>query len=190
MQVNNRDTYFSIDVEANGPIPGPYSMLSFGAAAIHKGELIDIYSANLDLLPGSAEDPDTMKWWSQFPEAYAATRVNTQPPEVALPDFVTWVNSISGKPVAASYPAGYDFTWLYWYMIKFVGPNRSPFSFSCLDIKTLAMARLGVGYRDATKRNFPLRWFDEKHKHTHVAVDDAIEQGFMLMRILEDGRPR
>src|SRR5690554_3471329 len=26
-----REVYFSIDVEADGPIPGPYSMLSFGA---------------------------------------------------------------------------------------------------------------------------------------------------------------
>jgi hypothetical protein len=26
------DVYFSVDVEADGPIPGPYSMLSVGVA--------------------------------------------------------------------------------------------------------------------------------------------------------------
>jgi hypothetical protein len=26
------EIYFSVDVEADGPIPGPYSMVSFGAA--------------------------------------------------------------------------------------------------------------------------------------------------------------
>jgi hypothetical protein len=26
------DIYFSADIEADGPIPGPYSMLSFGLA--------------------------------------------------------------------------------------------------------------------------------------------------------------
>ena len=58
-------------------------------------------------------------------------------------------------------------------------------SFSCVDIKTVAMCLLNAGYRDAVKRNFPKRWFDDL-PHTHVAVDDAIEQGAMFCNMLAE----
>ena len=32
-QARTPEIYLSVDVEADGPIPGPYSMLSFGIAA-------------------------------------------------------------------------------------------------------------------------------------------------------------
>jgi len=48
-------------------------------------------------------------------------------------------------------------------LIRFAG--ESPFSHSALDIKTYAMAMLKDGYRDATKKNMPRRWFD-KLPHT------------------------
>ena len=72
---------------------------------------------------------------------------------------------------------------VYWYLMKYVG--RSPFSHSALDIKTLAMARLGLDYRQCSKRNFPARWFTD-HKHSHVALDDAIEQGHLFLHILNE----
>ena len=98
-----------------------------------------------------------------------------------MTDYVTWLEALPGKPVFVAYPAGFDFTFVYWYLIRFTG--RSPFSHSALDIKTLAMARLGVGFRDATKRNMPREWFDPV-PHTHVALDDAIEQGALFCNIL------
>ena len=47
-----------------------------------------------------------------------------------------------------AYPAGFDFLFVYWYLIHFVG--RSPFSFSALDMKTYAAALLKLPYRNAT----------------------------------------
>lgn len=43
------ETYLSVNVEADGPIPGPYSMLSIGAVAYtaEEGELIDEYSVKI-----------------------------------------------------------------------------------------------------------------------------------------------
>lgn len=50
------------------------------------------------------------------------------------------------------------------------------------------MAVLGVPYREATKRNMPRRWFTQSPP-THVALDDAIEQGQLFCNILrEHGR--
>jgi hypothetical protein len=45
------------------------------------------------------------------------------------------------------------------------------------------MALLGCDYREAVKRNMPRHWFDP-HKHTHVALDDAIEQGALFCNML------
>ena len=95
--------------------------------------------------------------------------------------YVEWLGQLPGRLVFVAYPAGFDFLFVYWYLIKFVG--RSPFSHSALDIKTFAMARLGCGYREAVKRNMPKEWFDDL-PHTHVALDDAMGQGALFCNML------
>jgi hypothetical protein len=183
MSIPSRDeVYISTDIESDGPIPGPYSMLSFASAAFHNGKMVSTFTANLELLPGAEAHPDTKKFWADNPTAYAATRVSPLDPSLAMTKYVEWVKSLGGKPVFVAYPAGFDWTFMYWYMISFAG--ESPFGFSALDTKTLAMTALGCPYRSATKRNFPRVWFSEGRPHTHVALDDAIEQGEMFVRIL------
>lgn len=71
-----------------------------------------------------------------------------------------------------AYPAGFDFLFVYWYLMRFVG--ESPFSHSALDVKSFAMAVLKTDYRESTKKNMPKHWFD-KLPHSHMALDDAIE---------------
>jgi hypothetical protein len=176
------EIYVSTDIETDGPIPGPNSMLSFASAAYQADKkLVSTFSVNLELLPGASGEPRTMEWWKQQPEAWAATRRDLEPPEAAMPRYLVWVKGLPGKPVFVAYPAGFDFLFVYWYLIRFAG--ESPFSFSALDIKTYAMALLGCDYREAVKRNMPRHWFDP-HKHTHVALDDAIEQGALFCNML------
>jgi hypothetical protein len=69
--------------------------------------------------------------------------------------------------------------------MRFVG--RSPFSFAALDIKTMAMIMLGKDYRYCSKKTMPKRWFGE-FAHTHVALDDAIEQGVLFCNMLAESR--
>lgn len=185
-----KELFFSTDIETDGPIPGKYSMLSFASAAFTKnGKLIDTYSANLETLPGAQQNPDTMQWWGTQKEAWEACRKDTRSPEEVMPEYVKWIENIQVgnvdkiRPVFVGYPAGFDFTFMYWYMIAFAG--ESPFSFSALDIKSFAMAKLGTDFRSTTKRNFPRHWFGKK-RHTHVALDDAIEQGELFCNILKD----
>src|ERR1700728_4597400 len=62
--MSSKEIYVSTDVEADGPIPGPNSMLSCGSAAYTGGkELIGTFSANLETLPGATADPKTAEWW-------------------------------------------------------------------------------------------------------------------------------
>ena len=182
------ETYVSTDVEADGPIPGPNSMLSFASAAYSAEKaVLGTFEANLELLPGAQPDPKTMEWWAGQPEAWAACRKDLQKPEEALPRYLAWLKKLPGRPVFVAYPAAYDFLFVYWYLMRFAG--ESPFSHSALDIKTFAMAMLGCDYRDATKRAMPRRWFDPL-PHTHRALDDALEQGALFVNMLREHRKR
>jgi hypothetical protein len=177
------EIYISTDIEADGPIPGPHSMLSFGSAAYTaEKELIGTFAANLELLEGASAHPQTAQWWATQPEAWAACRRNLEPPEAAMHRYVAWVQSLPGKPVFVAYPAGFDFLFVYWYLIRFTGD--SPFSFSALDMKSYAMAVLKTDYRKSTKARMPKKWFGPL-PHTHVALDDAIEQGALFCNMLQ-----
>ena len=178
------EIYVSTDVESDGPIPGPHSMLSFGSAAyLADKTLLSTFSANLDLLPGATGDSRTMEWWKTQGAAWKACRENTEAPELVMKRYVAWLKGLPGKPVFVAYPAGFDFTFVYWYLMRFTG--ESPFSHSALDIKSFAMAKLGLPFRDCTKRNMPKKWFDDL-PHTHKALEDAIEQGALFCNMLHD----
>ena len=180
------EIYVSTDVETDGPIPGPHSMLSMGSAAyLADKTLVSTFSANLHTLPGATADPKTAAWWKTQPEAWEACRQNLETPEAAMQRYLDWIKSLPGKPVFVAYPAGFDFLFVYWYLMRFAG--ESPFSHSALDIKTFAMAMLKTDYRDSTKRNMPKRWFD-KLPHNHIALDDAIEQGALFCNMLKENR--
>ncbi len=99
--------------------------------------------------------------------------------------YVTWIKTLKGRPVFVAYPAGFDFLFVYWYLIAFAG--ESPFSHSALDMKSYAMAVLKTEYCESTKNNMPRSWFDDL-PHTHVALDDAIEQGALFCNMLKARR--
>lgn len=183
-----QEIYVSTDIEADGPIPGPHSMLSLGSAVFTADKtLIGTFTCNLETLPDAEPDPRTAEWWRSQPEAWAACRSNPRPPREAMSDYLQWLKGLAGKPVFVAYPAAYDFMFVYWYLIRFTG--ESPFSHSALDIKTFAMALLGTGYRESTKKNMPRRWFDDL-PHTHVALDDAIGQGTLFCNMLQEAKSK
>lgn len=185
------EIYFSCDIEADGPIPGPHSMLSFGVVAFSQdGKELSDFTRNLVVLPDAGMHPDTAGFWERNPEAYAKTQENQVDPREAMGEFVKWVEDIAtmchASPVFVGYPAGFDWTFMYWYMMKFVG--RSPFGFQALDMKTFAMVVLGLDFRQTAKKKFPKAWFDASTPHTHVALEDAREQGHMFIRMLKQAR--
>ena len=182
------ELYISTDVETDGPIPGPHSLLSIGSAAYTADKrLLGTFSANLETLPDASAHPDTAAWWATQPEAWAACRTHLEPPAAAMARYVAWLNALPGKPVFVAYPAGFDFLFVYWYLLRFVG--SSPFSHAALDIKTFAMAVLKTDYRASSKQRMPAAWFDPL-PHSHVALDDAIEQGALFCNMLRASRAK
>lgn len=180
------EIYVSTDVEADGPCPGVNSMLSFASVAfLADKSIVGTFEVNLELLPNATQDIDTMTWWKGFPDAWAYGRRDPQDPTVAMQKYAAWLKELPGKPVFVAYPMGFDFTFIYWYLMRFAG--ESPFGFSGVDVKTYAMALLDTSYSSAVKRNLPKSWFDPL-PHTHKAIDDAREQGAMFCNMLAANR--
>ncbi|MFJ6939839.1 3'-5' exoribonuclease domain-containing protein [Streptomyces sp. NPDC101132] len=181
--------YISVDIEADGPIPGPYSMLSLGAAVAGRQD-VDGY------VPA---DPERHTFYRELrpvsdefvPEALAVSGLDRErlrtagtPPEAALRAFSSWVRRVSegAQPVMCGYPASYDWTFLYWYLIRFTG--ESPFGHSgCLDMKTLYAAKAGLPLRSVAKGTMP-RELLSRRRHTHHALDDAIEQAELMSNLM------
>lgn len=178
------EIYISTDIETDGPIPGEYSMLSFGSAAFTlEKRILSTFSINLEPLPGARQDLETMKWWQKHKEAWEVSRKNLQKPETAMQGYVRWLKMLPSRPVFVGYPASFDFMFIYWYLIKFTG--ESPFSFVAFDIKTYAMAMMKQPFSKIIKSNMPKHWFDECNK-THIALDDATEQGKLFCNMIAE----
>ncbi|MBC9712981.1 exonuclease [Streptomyces sp. TRM66268-LWL] len=182
--------YISVDIEADGPIPGPYSMISFGAAVAGRHDPDGTYVPY---------DPEARTFYRELrpisekfvPEALAVSgldrdrllREGTEP-ATALADFTAWVREVATgtQPVMAGYPASYDWTFLYWYLLRFTG--ESPFGHSgCLDLKSLYAAKTNLPLRAVAKRTMPRELLSAR-RHTHHALDDAIEQAELCNNLL------
>lgn len=179
--------YVSTDIESDGPCPGKYSMLSFASAAFEEGNEtpIDSISINLELLPGASVDADTAQFWAKNKEAYAKTRENTVSPVEGMKTYAAWLKSLPGKPIFVGYPAAFDSLFVFWYLHTFAGEN--PFGWQALDMKTYACATLGTEFHLTVKKSFPKSWKPDL-PHTHVALDDAKEQGVTFLRMLESNK--
>jgi hypothetical protein len=182
------DLYISCDVEADGPIPGPYSMSSLGA----------VVAGRFDGTTFTAADPDAQTFYRELrpisdeyvPEAAAVSGLDRDrlvregaDPAAAMADFVAWVDDVAtgAKPVFVAYPLGFDWMFVYWYLRRFAG--RSPFGHSsCLDLKTLYAVKAGVTVGQAVKRAMP-RHLHSRRRHTHHALDDAAEQADLFANL-------
>jgi hypothetical protein len=192
-----REIYVSVDIEADGPIPGHNSMLSFGAAAFDltttdPRKPVSTFEVNLRRGEGTFEDPDTMAWWRNQPEAWAYLMKDRQDPFVAMPRFLDWTFKLSASPVMVCYPV-YDFMFLHWYIMRYGGVAKSPYSFAALDVKTLAMVALGRfsgdAFKGTSKRTMDEvrpQWFEGQPKHDHTGLADAIGQGILFVNIMEE----
>lgn len=149
---------FIVDVEADGPIPGEFSMISFGAVRLDESLETTFYG---ELKPISE------KWVPEALKVSGFSREKTMtfrdPTEVML-EFASWIEAnTKGRPVFYADNNGFDWQFINWYFHKFI--NRNPFGFSSGNINSLYKGRKG----DTRKSFKHLR----KTKHTHNPVDDA-----------------
>jgi hypothetical protein len=189
------DLYISVDVEADGPIPGPYSMLSFGLAV----------AGRYDGKRFVAADPSNATYYVEMrpisddfdPDALAVSGLDRQmlardgrDPTDAMNEAAEWVRARTGndRPVAVGFPLIYDWMFLYWYFERFAR-DGSPFGFSSgLDMKTMYQQKSGAVLSDSGKDSLPAH-LRGVAPHRHQALDDAVEQAGIFARLFTwDGR--
>ncbi|MBI5131197.1 MAG: exonuclease [Rhodopseudomonas palustris] len=185
------DAYFSADIETDGPIPGPYSMLSF--AIVFAGA----FDGRTFSRPSGYEEV-FYRELRPISDSYEADALSVNgldrerllregvAPAIAMDEACSWVRRVSGSatPVLVAYPVSFDWSWLYWYFVRFASAG-SPFGHSrCFDIKTaLAVkADLPISRAGRSRLTEALR---TDRPHTHHAVDDAIEQAEIFANIFE-----
>lgn len=206
-----KEIYISIDVEADGPRPGDYSMTSLGAVVAgyqtSDGEIVkfdateeenrfysEIRPISDDWVPAAMTVGLFNGWDKERADADPTGEkrrewilIHGEDPQLAMTRFADWVQKVAEKhdaiPVFAAYPLGFDWMFTYWYLSKFSSLG-SPFSHGRhIDIKTEYAAKANALIARSTKRNIPKK-LHSKLPHTHLAVDDAAEQGELLMNIL------
>jgi hypothetical protein len=185
------DFYFSADVETDGPIPGPFSILSF--ALVYAGQ----FDGRSFVRP-SAYNQTFYQELKPISESFEpeALRVNGLDrdrlcregvvPSAAMTAASSWVKNIAGtdQAVLVAYPLCFDWTWLYWYFIKF-SKDGSPFGYSrCFDLKTAIAVKSGIPIVNAGRNRISLK-LKSTRIHTHHALDDAIEQAEIFANAFE-----
>ncbi len=184
------ELFVSTDVETDGPIPGAHSMLSLASAVFDaEGELVDTFSANLEPLPDATTDPQTMTWWQEHPEAWAAATCDPAPPDRVMSEYLSWLGGLGGRPVFVAYPVAFDYPFVIHYLSRFTG--RDPFARATIDIRSYAMAVMQCATLGrAGIRRMPRHWVEDDGLSSHIALDDAVRQGLMFIRMYRDNLRR
>ncbi len=186
--VSARIEYVSVDVEASGPVPGAFSMLSLGATIVTmaRGEPPRIgasYYTELQPLAGAGADETALAYAGGLrPENLVATG---QPPAEALRGLNDFLSREGvRRPVFVAHCASFDWMFVAWYYSHTGIPN--PFGYAALDTKALAMGRLRLGWRETGTELLARRLGIPRQdpRTVHHAGHDAAWQATLLIALL------
>lgn len=163
--------YIMVDVETDGPIPGDYSMIAFGAVLVDEQLNRSFYG---QLKPISEKF---------IPEALAVsgfTRDQTNSfddPQTVMQNFDDWLKEVSpNRPSFISDNNGFDWMFICWYFHHFTGSN--PFGHSSYNLGSL--------YKGIVKDTFKNFKHLRQTTHTHNPVDDAKGNAEALLTIKKE----
>ena len=165
-------SYIVVDVESDGPVPGIYSMVSFGAVIVEPSLSKTFY--------GEVK-PITNSW---IPEALAVSgfsreqHLEFEDPMPVIQRFDRWIKENSkGHPIFISDNLAFDWQWINYYFHFFTGKN--PFGFSG--------RRIGDLYAGMKMDTF-VKWKHlRKTVHDHNPVNDAKGNAEVLLQMQEMG---
>ena len=147
-----------VDIESDGPIPGDFSMISFGAVLVNE-QLNKTFYGKLK--------PISDKY---IPEALAVSgfsreeTLTFEEPKKVMIDFANWIKNIcNDRPIFISDNNGFDWMFICWYFHHFTEAN--PFGFSSQNLGSL--------YKGIEKDTFKTFKHLRKTKHSHHPVEDA-----------------
>src|SRR5437762_11059612 len=130
--------FISVDIEASGPVPPTYSMLSIGAC------LVDEESATFKRLLRPISDRFDPKAMTVSRLSLEELRRTGADPLAAMREFQVWVSEHAGErtPVFVGLNAAFDWAFINYYFLTYATSN--PFGFAPLDIKAYYAGRTGA----------------------------------------------
>jgi DNA polymerase III epsilon subunit-like protein len=164
-------TYIMVDIEADGPIPGDYSMVSLGAVAVDRPLDKSFYR---EIKPISEQYDEGALGIAGFSREKTLTFPD---PLTVMTEFKDWIEKVSdGSPLFVSDNNGFDWMFVCWYFHHFLQEN--PFGHSSMNLGSFYK-----GVERDVKANFRhLR----NTKHTHNALDDALGNAEAMVKILNE----
>lgn len=163
--------YVMTDIEADGPIPGDYSMVCFGAVVVEPGLTRRFYG---QLRPISE------KWVPAALKVSGFSREETlefDDPAAVMKKFETWLKEeVKGRLIFVADNNGFDWMFVNWYFHHFL--ERNPFGFSSMNLGSL--------YKGIVKDTFVNFKHLRKTAHTHHPVDDAVGNAEAMLRMKDE----
>jgi hypothetical protein len=160
-----------VDVEADGPIPGKYSMIEIGAVAV-ESDLKNTFYGKLRPI----SDEYMLEALSITGYSRETTLDFNEPKQVML-DFEKWIHQVAPiRPIFISDNNGFDWMFVCWYFHNFLGQN--PFGYSSQNLNSL--------YKGLTRNLFGSFKHLRKTQHDHNPVNDAKGNAEALLRLFEE----
>jgi ribonuclease T len=172
------EAYVSVDIEASGPIPGEYSLLSLGACLVESPK-ITFYA---ELRPITDRFvPEALKVGGLSLERL---RNQGRDPAEVMAALRDWLEEVARgrRAICVGFNASFDWSFVNWYFHIFLGTN--PFGIGALDIKAYYMGFSGVAWAETSSSRLP-KEFQPSRALTHNALDDAIAQAEIFRRMLD-----
>ncbi len=170
-----KQLYVSVDIEASGSIPAEYSMLSLGACLVtdtSKTFYVELKPINNNYMQ---EALDVCKLSME-----ALQREGIEP-SIAMKSFAEWLDGLKARPIFVGYNAPFDWSFVNYYFHKYLGYN--PFGHNAIDIKAYYMGMKRCRWKQTAKQRIP-SYLKSKHRHTHNALQDSIEQAELFSNML------
>jgi DNA polymerase III epsilon subunit-like protein len=104
-------------------------------------------------------------------------------PKDAMAGFRDWLGSVAtaATPVFVGFNATFDWAFVNFYFQQYLGEN--PFGIGGLDIKSYYMGLSGGAWEDTRSSRIAAEFKDSSRRHTHNALDDALEQAELFRRM-------
>lgn len=179
-------TYISVDIEAAGPSPSAYAMLSVGACVVDAPDTEPGFY--VELQPDREGVLESAMSVGGF--TLDGLRASGTAPEAAMQRFAEWIDSVTPaghRPVMVGFNAVFDWMFVADYFHRYL--DRNPFGHSALDIKAFYLGVTGSSW-PGTSMNFVAERYGLSITLTHNALDDARDQAalFRAVRAERDAR--
>lgn len=182
------EVYFAADVEADGAVPGPSSMLSLGMSVVGRPEL----TFYVEIKPiGDVVNPKAMEVNGLDRDRIAREAPTPEAAMKAAAEFVDATCAALGeeakdraRPVFLAGPAVWDGMWIHWYFIRFLGRNPFGVTGSGIDFRSYWMGLERTTWNKTGKKAVAAKLGPVDLPHTHRADDDAKELAAYFERVL------